>query len=209
MKIIDDITDFIFINSEPEKADAAFVVGGSFPEAAEIAADLWKKEIVKYVIIGGGVSIKTGCFPGPKSKQNIYNKQYETEFEFYKDVLLINGVDENSIFGENCSAYTKQNAEFAKRVVIKNNLIIGNAIIICKSFHARRCLMFYQSYFPNIDFSVITFDGFGISKDNWFKSDYGIQRVVGELKRCGEQISIDDINAVIKSNNEELSGCID
>ena len=36
--ILKDIGDFIFVEDAPEQADAIMVVGGSYPEAAEMAA---------------------------------------------------------------------------------------------------------------------------------------------------------------------------
>lgn len=70
------ITDFIFVEDAPQKSDVIMIVGGSYPEAAEIAADLWKQGYADKIMIGGGVSIKTGKFPGSRSKQDIYNKTY-------------------------------------------------------------------------------------------------------------------------------------
>lgn len=178
MKTIKEITDFIFFGTEPRKSDAIFVVGGSLPEAAELAADLYNKDYANKMIIGGKYSVKRDPFPLP---------DYETEYDFYKDILLKNGVKESDIYGENESGYTKQNAEFAKRVVDENNLTINKAMIVCKSFHAKRCLLLYQMYFPNVDFTVVTFDGFGISKDNWYQTEYGRERVMGEIKRIEDQ----------------------
>ena len=34
---------------------------------------------------------------------------------------------------------------------------------------------------------VVTFDGFGLSRDNWYQTEYGKERVMGELKRIEEQ----------------------
>ena len=42
-KIISDISDYIFISDEPEKADAIFLPGGSHPEQPEYAAELYHK----------------------------------------------------------------------------------------------------------------------------------------------------------------------
>lgn len=176
---IDEITKYIFVSDEPCKADAVFVVGGSLSAAAECAAKLYKNGFAKKIIIGGKYSVKRNSFPIP---------DYNTEFDFYKDILIRCGVDKYDIYGENRSGYTKQNAEFAKQVVDEQQLKVNSAIIVCKSFHARRCLLFYQMYFPNVDFKVVTFDGFDISKDNWYKTDYGRQRVFGELKRIKEQV---------------------
>ncbi len=176
---INQITNYIFVSDKPCKVDAIFVVGGSLSAAAELAAGLYNNDYVKNIIIGGRYSVKRDSFPLP---------EYETEFDFYKDILIKNGVQESDIYGEVLSGYTKQNAEFAKRVVDENQLNVKSAIIICKSFHARRCLLFYEMYFPDVDFRVVTFDGFDISKDNWFLSEYGRQRVFGELKRIKEQV---------------------
>ena len=175
---IKNITDYIFIGTDPCTADAIFVVGGSLSEATELAAELYKNEYADKVIIGGKYSVKRDCFPLP---------EYETEYDFYKDILLRNGVNENDIYGEKESGYTKQNAEYAKRVVEENNLSVSKALIVCKSFHAKRCLLLYKLYFPNVDFTVVTFDGFDISKDNWYQTEYGKERVMGEIKKIEEQ----------------------
>lgn len=187
------ITDFIFAEDMPQKSDVIMVVGGSYPDAAELAADLWKKGFAPKIMVGGGVSIKTGKFPGSRSKQEIYNKDYADEREFYTDVLLKNGVPENVIFGENKSSFTKENAFYAKSLADEQGFAIKKAILICKAFHARRCLLFYQTEFPNVEFYVNPFSGFGINKDNWYKSEYGMQRVLGELKRCGDQINFEEL----------------
>lgn len=172
------ITNNVFVGTQPHNSDAIFVVGGSLPEAAELASELYHKGYSNKIIIGGKYSVKRDCFSLP---------EYETEYDFYKDILLRNGVNESDIYGESESGYTKQNAEFAKRVVEENNLSVSKALIVCKSFHAKRCLLLYQMYFPNVDFTVVTFDGFSISKDNWYQTEYGRERVMGEIKKIEEQ----------------------
>lgn len=190
MNSIEEITNYIFVSDEPCKVDAIFVVGGPLSIAAELAAKLYNDGYSKTIIIGGKYSIKRNSFPLP---------EYETEFDFYKDILINNNVNETDIYGEARSEYTKQNTEFAKQVVDENNLNIKSAIIIYKSFHAKRCLLFYQMYFPDVDFKVVTFDGFDISKDNWYETDYGKQRVFGELKRIKEQVPNAE-NIIISDN---------
>lgn len=197
-KIIDDIGNFIFIENEPELSDIIFVVGGSHPESGEKAAELFHDGYAPLCFVGGGVSVKTGAFPGPKSKTDIYDKKYENEFDFYKDVLMKNGVDEKSIIGENKSSFTRENADFAKNACDKMQIKISRAILICKKFHARRAFMSFQSAFPNVTFFVVTVDAFDITKDNWYKTEYGVMRVLGELKRCGDQFDFNDISNFAK-----------
>lgn len=194
---VNDITNYIFVSDEPCNVDAIFVVGGSLATAAELAADLYSKGYSKNILIGGKYSIKRDGFPLP---------EYETEYDFYKDILIKNGVSKADIYGEARSEYTKQNAEFAKEVVDENKLKVDSAIIICKAFHARRCLLFYQMYFPDVDFKVVTFNGFDVSKDNWNTTDCGKKRVFGELKRIKEQVpnvNIEFIEELEKRNVNE------
>lgn len=67
-------------------------------------------------------------------------------------------------------------------------------LLFCKAFHARRCLMFYQFYFPDTQFiivPVVDLPGYCISKDNWYKTDIGLSRVLGELSRLGVQFNLE------------------
>lgn len=193
MRIIEDISNFIFVQDEIEKVDIIFIPGGSHPELGEHASELWKQGFAEIIMPTGGVSVKTGKFGGVKTKREIYNKDYLTDCEFLTDVLLKNGVPESSIIPENKSGYTKENAMFSRKMTDENNLNIKKAIICCKSFHARRSLMCYQLAFPDTKFYIHPVpyyqEGTLISKENWYKTDAGIKRVLGELQRCGNQFN--------------------
>lgn len=191
--IVRDIGDFIFVENRVENADVIMIPGGSYPEPGEKAAELWKRQYAPVILISGGVSIKAGEFPGPRSKTETYDKQYETEYDFLTDVLRKNGVPESAMIGENKSSFTKENAYFAREIVQQNNLHIHKAILICKAFHARRSLMLYQLAFPDVKFLVSPVSVQGITKGNWYQTDYGIRRVLGELSRCGDQFADDFI----------------
>ncbi len=197
--VLKDIGDFIFVSDAPAKAGAIMVAGGSRPELPELAAALWKAGYAPYVFIGGRYSVKLGRFPGPQSGADAYGGSYETEYEFYRDVLLKNGVPAEAIAGEDRSTYTKENALFAREAADAMGLSLSRILLVCKSFHARRCLVYYQSAFPGADIRVIPHDGFGISKENWFLSEYGLKRVLGELRRCGEQFTAEDLGISAQS----------
>ena len=79
MKMLDDITSFIFIEDKPQKADIIFIPGGSWPEPAEKAAELWKEGYAPYVFPAGKYSINRGFFPGPQIRSDIYNKIYDED----------------------------------------------------------------------------------------------------------------------------------
>ena len=186
-RIINDITNFIFIEDKPQKVDAIFLPGGSHPEQPEYAAELYRKGYAKWLIPSGGVSVKRDKWPGVRSQADMYNGDYQSDCEFFTDVFVKNGVPADAIVGEDKSGYTRDNAFLSRRVVDENELEIKTAIIVCKAFHARRCLMLYQMAFPDTTFYVCPVVCMGITKENWYKSEQGIDRVFGELSRCGNQ----------------------
>lgn len=190
---IKEITNFIFIEHKPEKCDVIMIVGGSLPQLAEKAASLWSEGYAPIIFATGGVSVKTGNFLGPKSKSDIYNKDYQTEAEFFEDVLILNNVDADAIIKEDKSGTTRENAMFTAKMANDKELRINKAILICKTFHARRSLMYYQLAFPNTKFLLSCIESYEINKNNWYKNEYGIRRVFGELARCGNQFTEDMI----------------
>jgi len=147
MRAIKDIANFIFLEDEPQKADIIFIPGGSYAEIAEKAAMLWSKGYSNFILPSGKYSVKRGYFPGPLSKADKYNSKYNTEWEFLKDVLVQGGVDEAAVLREDNAENTYENALYSKKVTDNYNLHIKKAIICCKAFHGRRCLMYYQLFF--------------------------------------------------------------
>ena len=190
-RFINDITNFIFVDNEPQKVDAIFLPGGSHPEQPEYAAELYRKGYAKWLIPSGGVSVKRDRWPGVRSKADIYGGDYQSDCEFFTDVFVKNGVPADAIVGEDKSGHTRDNAFLSRMVVDEKGIEIKTAIIVCKAFHARRCLMLYQMAFPNTKFYVCPVVCMGITKDNWYKSEQGIDRVLGELARCGNQFATD------------------
>ena len=190
-KIITDISDFIFVNDLPEKSDAIFLPGGSHPAQPEYAAELYKNGFSPILIPSGGVGVKNDKWPGVHVKADIYNGTYTSDCEFFTDVLLKNNVPQTSILGENKSTHTRDNAFFTRQLTDDRNLTIKSAIIVCKSFHARRSLMLYQLAFPDAKLIVCPVDVYNITKENWHTFEYGTDRVLGELARCGSQFNSD------------------
>ncbi len=47
--------------------------------------------------------------------------------------------------------------------------------------------MYYKWAYPNSELIICPCEVQGINKSNWFKTDKGIERVMGELTRCGSQ----------------------
>ena len=94
-------------------------------------------------------------------------------------------------------------AEGVRKAVDEKGIEIKTAIIVCKAFHARRCLMLYQMAFPNTDIKVCPVHCYNITKENWYQTEYGTDRVLGELARCGNQF-VGDIKNYLFNAKESL-----
>ena len=181
-----NFTEFIFVNDVPKMADVIFVPGNGYPQMAEYAAKLWMQGYAPWVIPSGRYSVVLGKFVGVLAHQERYTGEYETEWDFLKDVLVKNGVDESAILKENQATYTYQNAIFSRKILDEKGIEVKNAIICCKEQHARRCKMYYELLFPEAEILVCPVD-VGVNRENWMLSEEGIEEVLGEVERCGKQ----------------------
>lgn len=198
--ILKAVTDFIFVEDTPEPSDLILIVGGVDPELGETAARLWRQGLAPLCLAGGGVSIKSGAFPGPASKREQYPGPYETEAAFLKDVLAKNGVPAAAVLEENRSSYTRENAELARLTCDEAGLAVRTALLVCNPFHARRALFFYQSAFPQARLLVCPTGLQDVTRENWYQTERGVSRVLGELRRCGDQVKYSDIEKLLQGD---------
>lgn len=91
-RFLDQISDFIFVEDKPERADIIFVPGNGFPQMSIEAARLWKEGMAPWILPSGKYSIGKGAFTGVQAMKEKYQGPYQTEWEFMKDVLLKEGV---------------------------------------------------------------------------------------------------------------------
>ena len=188
-KFLKSSEEFIFAENKPEKSDIIFVPGNGYPQMAEKAAELFKKGMADWILPSGKYSVVNGKFSGVLEKSNVYNKEYGTEWEFLRDVLIKNGVPDQKILKEDQATFTYENAIYSRQVTDHAELEIERAILCCKSYHARRCLMYYQFVFPEIEFIVSPVITRRVSKENWYQSEYGICLVLKEVEHCGSQFA--------------------
>lgn len=182
-----NLTDFIFVEDELEAADVIFVPGNRYPDMAEKAAELWKSGLGKWILPSGRYTIVKGSFAGPIKKAEIYDGEYETEWEFLKDVLCKNGVAEEAVLREDKATFTYDNAILSRTVLKEVGIEIKKAIICCNSIHARRCKMYYELVFPETKFMICPVNATGVTKENWHRSQEHITSVLAEMDRCGNQ----------------------
>ena len=148
-KFLKSSEEFIFAENKPEKSDIIFVPGNGYPQMAEKAAELFKKGMADWILPSGKYSVVNGKFSGVLEKSNVYDKEYGTEWEFLRDVLIKNGVPDQKILKEDQATFTYENAIYSRQVTDHAELEIERAILCCKSYHARRCLMYYRRTLQN------------------------------------------------------------
>lgn len=182
--------DFIFAEDKPKKADIIFVPGNGFPEMAERAAQLYKEGFAPYILPSGRYSITLGKFSGVQSKREKYDGGYATEWEFLQDVLRKNGVPKEAILKEDQATFTYENAIYSRQVTDLKKMEIKTAILCCKTYHARRCLMYYQLLYPETEFLVCPACPDGITRENWKETEAGVEAVTGEMDRIIKQFCL-------------------
>lgn len=170
MKFYDALTDFIFTEQKPEKADAIFVPGGLYGEIAQHAAELYQQGFASLIVPSGKYSIVEGKFTKVQSPEKYKGRYFETESDFLTQILVDEGVKKSDILQEKEASYTYQNALFTKDLLEKKGLHLKKVILSCQAYHARRCLMYYQFVFPEIEFIVSPVITRGVSKENWYQS---------------------------------------
>lgn len=189
-KFLSQITEYIFAEDQAEKADIIFVPGNAYPQNAEKAAELYRRGLAPYVLPSGRYSVTVGHFAGAAEKKEIYSGNYETEWEFLRDVLIKNGVPENAVLKEDRATYTYENALYSLQVTEKAGIAVRTAILCCRNCHARRSLMYYQRVFPETRFLVCPSVIGGITKENWNQTREGVEAVTGEVDRIITQFSL-------------------
>ncbi|MCI5650197.1 MAG: YdcF family protein [Fusicatenibacter sp.] len=185
-RFLNNFTDFIFVEHEPKEADIIFIPGNGFPQMALEAAKLWKEGYAKWILPSGRYSTLVGHFSGVMAMQERFSNNYRTEWEFLHEVLRSEGVPDEVILREEQATYTYENALMSKKVTDEKGLEIHQAIICCKSHHARRCQMYYQLVYPDAELLICPSDA-EVSRENWHTTAEGIDLVLGEIERCGGQ----------------------
>lgn len=189
-RFIRAVTEFIFVEDPPEKADVIFIPGSRKAEHAIRAAELYKAGYAPYVLPSGRYTISRGYFlPLPEPLCSEYPGTFETEWHFLRAVLMKHGVPEQAILREDQATYTWENAQLSRDVLQKQGIEAKTAILCCHAFHARRALLYYQAAMPETRFVVCPAQTPGYTRDNWFTTEKGRNRVLGEVARLGGQIN--------------------
>jgi len=177
-KFLQDITDFIFLEDEPKKADVIFIPGSNEGDLARTAAKLYHQGYAPLLIPSGKYAKWTG---------HSLVEEFETESDHFAKILMEESVPESAIIKEREATYTYQNAIYTRKLLDERGIEVKRALLCCQAYHARRSKLYYQILFPDTEILVCPTVTKEISKDNWFKSREKIDKVLSELERCGSQ----------------------
>lgn len=202
-RFIRAVTEFIFVEDAPEKADVIFIPGSRKVEHAIRAAELYRAGYAPYVLPSGRYTISRGYFLElPEPLRSEYPGTFETEWHFLKAVLMKHGVPEHAILREDQATYTWENAQYSRDVLKAQGIACNTAILACHATHARRALLYYQAAMPQTRFIVCPANRPGYSRNDWYLSEKGRNRVLGEVQRLGGQIN--EVFSMMLEEKDEL-----
>lgn len=182
---VQDITNFIFMEDVPEKCDVILIPGTSKSAITEKAAQLYCAGYAPYVMPSGLYSSSLGRFAGENIDNPRYAGVYASDFEYCKHILMGNGVPEHAILREERATNSMENAAYSAQAAKDAGLDIKRAIICCQAFHARRAFQCYACHFPDAQLFVVPTPTQGITRDDWYRTEKGFKKVMGEVAKCG------------------------
>jgi uncharacterized SAM-binding protein YcdF (DUF218 family) len=118
----------------PMKADLAFMFGTRHPEPAHIAAGLYRRGVVGWIVATGGTNRHTGL----------------NEARAHESILLQAGVPHDRLVVEDGSTNTFENAVHAVRLLgaALDLRDLTSIVVIAKWYHSRRAVMTLKRVMP-------------------------------------------------------------
>ena len=114
-----------------------------------------------------------------------------------------NGVPEAAILREDQATYTWENALRSREVLASAGVKADTAILCCHAFHARRALLYYQAAMPQTRFIVCPTATPGYTREDWYLTPKGRDRVLGEVARLGSQVR-DVFDMMLEEKAQEI-----
>ena len=112
-KFLQEMTDFIFLEDEPKKADVIFLPGSEEGSLAKTAAKLYHQGFAPLIVPSGKYAKWTG--------KSIV-EEFETESDHFAKILMEEGVPECAILKEREATYTYQNAINTRKLLDEKGL---------------------------------------------------------------------------------------
>lgn len=179
-KEIKKITNYIFLKSDPQKANLALVFGTRHQEAINKVFELYRDGLVPKILVSGGINRVTG----------------ENESLEMSNKLIRLGVKKEDLILEDKSTNSLENVLFSKQIIDEKIGFnkIKKIIAVVKHYHSRRALMTLKKHFPKtIKLIPVAYEIYGFTMDNWFNNELGKEKVLSEWKKIPEYLAKGDI----------------
>lgn len=165
-----EITEYLFVQDAPERADLIILFGGRHPDRAEKAANLYKEGYAPRLFITGGDPRRTGV----------------TEAESLARICLELGVPAEAVTLETRSVTTLENVlmtvPLVDRIVGWKNM--SAVILVSAPMHMRRVKQVVARHIPrDVKILCCPDDRTDISRDNWWTTEEGRKAVFRELEK--------------------------
>lgn len=170
-----------------EQSDLVFVFGTRHPEPAQVAADLMKRGMGRFLVLTGGNNPINGM----------------GEALTHLKIVLGQGVERERVIVESESTNTLENVVFAipkitERVTLDR---VKSVVVVTKWYHCRRAMMTLRRHFPpGIRYFAASCELEEIRGSNWWQTREGERRVLKELDRIPKYLSVGDIEEIRSEN---------
>ncbi|MCL5040115.1 MAG: YdcF family protein [Firmicutes bacterium] len=170
---INEVTDFLFLEDEPQRADLIFVFGGRHRERAWKAVELFQAGYAPRVLFTGGDPKTTG----------------RAEAVVLEETARAGGLPADILLTEARSANTEENVVFGREVLKQANLNrdLKKVILISAPLHMRRAKMTFLRYFPGVEAFCVPDGRQDVTRNNWWQTEEGRRLIFRELEKVRDQ----------------------
>ncbi len=112
-------------------------------------------------------------------------RNYAIDYEYYRDILMEEGVPEDAIWCEERATSLMESAWYSAAAVRTLGVKIERAIICCQAYQARRAYKSYAYQFKGIELMVVPVETYNITSKDWWKDEQAVKVVMGEMEKCG------------------------
>lgn len=142
LKPLQVIWDYLRLHQQPEKADVIVGFGNFNTDIARRAAQLYHQGYAPKVLFTGGLGRNTeGLLPEPEAVR-------------FARVAMECGVPKEDILLEDKSGNTKENIDFTRQLLERQNIPHGKILGVHQPFMERRITAAMGVYWPDLHFTV-------------------------------------------------------
>jgi uncharacterized SAM-binding protein YcdF (DUF218 family) len=176
------IVRFLELKAPPGQADLAFVFGTRHPEPANIAAGLYGRGLVRYIVLTGG-----------QSRAGVH------EALAHLVILLDRGVPRQRVLVEQSSTNTLENVTLALPLIADEVELerIRAVVVVAKWYHCRRAVMTLKAHLPpGIRYYTRTYEPDVVRRADWHLDPEAARRVLKEWRNIPRYLARGDIAEV-------------